>query len=140
MKTYYHLLNIDETADKDDIRKAFYRLAKKYHPDISNDHSYFLEILHAYKALINEKQKKSTEHFQSGSHRNSDNSGNQANASRTSDAKTAIPKNRVFYAVSLEDVARLGLYNGGRKRRSGCKIKGHDVSVYVNPGELCGGA
>ena len=32
-KNYYEVLGIEKKASKDDIKKAFHKLAHKYHPD-----------------------------------------------------------------------------------------------------------
>jgi DnaJ-class molecular chaperone len=32
-KNYYKILNLGETANQTDIKKAYRQLAKKYHPD-----------------------------------------------------------------------------------------------------------
>ena len=32
-KDYYNILGINKDASKDEIKKAFYKLAHKYHPD-----------------------------------------------------------------------------------------------------------
>ena len=34
---YYEILEISTTATQDEIKKAFRKLAKKYHPDINPD-------------------------------------------------------------------------------------------------------
>jgi hypothetical protein len=61
MKDYYAILEISTTSTKSDIRKAYRKLAKKYHPDINkseNAHEKFIEISEAYEILINQKQVK----------------------------------------------------------------------------------
>lgn len=58
-KDYYNLLGIDKSASKDDIKKAFYKLAAKYHPDKKGgDEAKFKEINEAYQTLSDEKKRK----------------------------------------------------------------------------------
>ncbi len=62
-KDYYKSLGVPKGAGKDDIRKAFRKLARKYHPDVSrNDPSAedkFKEINEAYEVLSDpEKRQK----------------------------------------------------------------------------------
>jgi hypothetical protein len=55
LKNYYHILQIPENADNAEIRKAFRRLAMRYHPDVSKSpdaHEQFIRITEAYEALI----------------------------------------------------------------------------------------
>lgn len=58
-KDYYSLLGVDKNASKDDIKKAFYKLASKYHPDKKGgDEKKFKEINEAYQTLSDEKKRK----------------------------------------------------------------------------------
>ncbi len=57
-KNYYEILNIDKNASKDDIKKAYRKLALQYHPDKNNDigaEDKFKEIGEAYDILYNDQ-------------------------------------------------------------------------------------
>jgi curved DNA-binding protein len=62
-KDYYKTLGVERTASHDDIRKAFRKLARQYHPDVAKDKKQaeekFKEINEAYEVLGDaEKRKK----------------------------------------------------------------------------------
>ncbi len=60
-KSLYKTLEVNENASSDDIKKAYRKLARKYHPDINKEESAvekFKEINAAYEVL-SDKQKKS---------------------------------------------------------------------------------
>ncbi|MDR1875581.1 MAG: J domain-containing protein [Synergistaceae bacterium] len=53
-KDYYEILGLPRTASQDDIRRAYRKLAKKYHPDVSkekNADTRYKEINEAYEVL-----------------------------------------------------------------------------------------
>src|SRR6185503_14216227 len=53
-KDYYAALGVDKTANADDIKKAYRKLARKYHPDVSkekNAKEKFQEVSEAYETL-----------------------------------------------------------------------------------------
>lgn len=57
-KNYYEVLGIEKGAKKEDIKKAFYKLAAKYHPDKGGDEAKFKEVNEAYQTLSDEKKRK----------------------------------------------------------------------------------
>src|SRR5437763_1098688 len=57
-KDYYQILGIDKKASPDDVKKAFRKLAHKYHPDkTGGDDSKFKEVNEAYSVLADEKKR-----------------------------------------------------------------------------------
>jgi molecular chaperone DnaJ len=57
-KNYYEILGVDKKASKDEIKKAYRKLAHKYHPDKSGgDEVKFKEASEAYSILSNEKKR-----------------------------------------------------------------------------------
>ena len=57
-KDYYQILGVDKKANSDEVKKAFRKLAHKYHPDKgTGDETKFKEISEAYGVLSNEKKR-----------------------------------------------------------------------------------
>lgn len=59
MKDYYQILGVEKSASDEDIKKAFRKLAQKYHPDKkSGDEAKFKEVSEAYSVLGNAKKRR----------------------------------------------------------------------------------
>lgn len=58
MKDYYKILGVSRDASDDEIKRAFFRLAQKYHPDKGGSPEKFKEINEAYQ-ILSDKEKKS---------------------------------------------------------------------------------
>lgn len=60
-KDYYEVLGVSKTADDKEIKSAFRRLAKQYHPDLNKDPDApekFKEVQEAYEVLSDENKRK----------------------------------------------------------------------------------
>lgn len=57
-KDYYKILGVEKNSGKDEIKKAFRKLAHKYHPDKkTGDEKKFKEVNEAYSVLSNDKKR-----------------------------------------------------------------------------------
>ncbi len=57
-KDYYSILGIEKSASKDDVKKAFRKLAHQYHPDKQGgDEAKFKEASEAYSVLSDDKKR-----------------------------------------------------------------------------------
>lgn len=55
MRDPYSTLGVNRNASKDEIKKAYKKLAMKHHPDKGGDEKVFKEITTAYDELVNDK-------------------------------------------------------------------------------------
>ncbi len=63
-KDYYETLGVAKGATKDEIKKAFYKLAHKYHPDKKEgDESKFKEVNEAYQVLSDDSKRQKYDQF-----------------------------------------------------------------------------
>ncbi len=62
-RDYYEVLGVQKSASEDDIKKAYRKLAKQYHPDLNpgdkNAEAKFKEVNEAYEVLSDSEDRKS---------------------------------------------------------------------------------
>ena len=63
MRDYYQTLGISRNASPEEIRKAYHKLAHKYHPDKGGDEKKFKELNEAYQVLSNKEKKAQYDQF-----------------------------------------------------------------------------
>lgn len=67
MADYYKILGINKTASEEEVKKAFRKLAHKYHPDKGDgDDKKFKEINEAYQVLSNKEKRGQYDRFGAG--------------------------------------------------------------------------
>jgi molecular chaperone DnaJ len=60
-KDYYKTLNVGKSATQDEIKKAYFKLAKEYHPDVNkspNAKEKFATINEAYETLGDDSKRR----------------------------------------------------------------------------------
>jgi molecular chaperone DnaJ len=107
-KDYYQTLGVDKSADDNAIKKAYRKLALKYHPDKNPDNKEaeekFKEIAEAYDTLSDKTKKFNYDRF---GHSNQ----------------------RQQSGPSMEDIMNEFGFGGGRRRQQ--KRRGHDMIMNI---------
>src|SRR5258708_11854103 len=63
-KDYYEILGVPKGASKDEIKKAFYKLAHKYHPDKKGGNEVkFKQVNEAYQVLSDDAKRSKYDQF-----------------------------------------------------------------------------
>jgi curved DNA-binding protein len=121
-KDYYAILGIDRSASDGDIKKAYRRLARKYHPDVSKEadaEEKFKQVAEAYETLKNTEKR--TAYDQLGRHR----AGQEFRPPPAWETR--------FGPGGLDDVLDLGdlfaHFGGGRRGRGGFAMPGQDYEA-----------
>ncbi|MDM7953479.1 MAG: DnaJ C-terminal domain-containing protein [Cyanobium sp. CZS 25K] len=126
-KDYYASLEVERDASDEEIKKAYRKLARKYHPDVAKEEGAeekFKEISEAYQTLSDAEKRKAYDDL--GRHR----PGEDFNPSP--EWETRFWRDGGPQQVDLADLfEQMGFSATGRSRRQGADfpIRGQDVEV-----------
>ena len=122
MKDYYEVLGIDRNASKDEIKRAYHRLAHKFHPDKKGgDEQKFKEVNEAYQVLSNEQKRKQYDQF-----------GNVSGTGQgPGTAGWDFSGFRGFDDVEVGDIFETFFGQGGF-RSGGGRRRGRDISIDID--------
>ena len=131
-KDYYEVLGVSKTATDEEIKRAFRKLAKQYHPDINKEpgaEEKFKEIGEAYAVLSDANKRRQYDQFGHAAFQNGGNAGGGADFQGFN-----------MGDIDLDDI--LGdLFGGGFRgfsgfggssRTSSRPSKGEDIRVVLN--------
>lgn len=130
-KDYYNILGIEKGSSRDEVKKAFRKLAAKYHPDKkTGDEKKYKEITEAYAVLGDEKKKAEYDAY---GHAFQGGAGGGAGAGGFggfdfSQFQQGFGGGQSF-EFDLNDIFEgFGFGGGGRRREQ----RGRDVSIDIN--------
>ena len=128
-KNYYDILGVSKSASQDDIKSAYRKLAKLYHPDLHpNDPECaqkFKEINEAYEVLGDSNKRSNYDQFGSANGNPNDFFGGGAGGGFGGRFNSGS-------FSGFEDIFDIFSSFGGGQRRSEVQVAGEDISVNVN--------
>ena len=133
-KDYYQTLGVSKTANAEEVKKAFRKLAHEHHPDKGGDAEKFKEINEAYQVLGNEQKRQQYDQFGSSFQNGQAGGAGGFNWGNFSGGQAGN--------VDFEDLSEmfggLGDMFGFSSRRSGSQrpARGHDLEMALEIGFL----
>ncbi len=134
---YYEVLGITKSASQDDIKKAFHKLAHKYHPDKGGDEKKFKEINEAYQVLSDTTKRQQYDQYGRVFDGNSGFSAQGGPAEGWNWAWGNRPQGEEFefdfgdIGDIFEDFLSGGGFGGGRRTSRKDSKKGKDIQVDI---------
>ncbi|MCK5757829.1 MAG: J domain-containing protein [Clostridiales bacterium] len=139
-KDYYEILGVDKKADEATIKKAYRKLAKKYHPDTNPNskasEDKFKEANEAYEVLSDKEKRSKYDQFgsnyQQGNNSNFDPSqyGFNFNGARTGNSSASGFSD--FFDMFFSDGINMGNMFGGRSSRRRAQVKGRNYESELS--------
>ena len=140
---YYKILGIDKKASQDEVKKAYRKLARKYHPDVNADNKEaqkkFQEVNEANEVLSDpEKRKKYDEYGENWQHADQFEQAKRSGSQRqysggTNPFEGSSFGGNDFGGGGFSDFfeSMFGRSTGGRSQRSSTRFKGQDFHAEL---------
>ena len=130
-RDYYDVLGVDKSASDAEIKSAFRKLAKKYHPDLNKEPDAaekFKEVQEAYDVLSDEQKRKTYDQFGSAAFDNNAGGGNPYGSYGNYGGFNTSGFGFEDFNINLDDILSnmFGSGFGGSKRKNR-PTKGEDV-------------
>lgn len=130
-RDYYEVLGVSKTATKDEIKSAYRKLAKQYHPDLNKSPDApkkFEEIQEAYDVLYDDNKRKQYDQFGMAAFEQGASTGGAGNPFNGGDFS-----GQGYGDVDLNDIFQSFFGGGGQRRRGndGSPRKGEDTLFRV---------
>ncbi|MEA3327740.1 MAG: J domain-containing protein [Chloroflexota bacterium] len=114
-RDYYQTLGVSKDADQDQIKKAYRKLARKYHPDVNPDdpkaEEKFKDINEAYQVLSDEEKRKKYNQFGSQWKQYQQRGGRSEDFDWSQWATRGQPGGAQYRTISQEDLEQM--FGGG---------------------------
>ena len=130
-RDYYEVLGVDKSADASTIKKAYYKLAKQYHPDVNpgdkEAEKKFKEINEAYAVLSDADKKAKYDQYGHAAFENGGAGGGYGAALRASTSATFSPRSSAETAAgsasaAAVSAAAVSAAAAAQTRRCGARI------------------
>lgn len=131
-KDYYKILGIEKNASKDEVKKAFHKMAHKYHPDKNKgDDSKFKEVNEAYQTLSDDRKRSQYDQFGSEGPQGFGGFNGQQGGFGGFDFSGFQNGNVEFDMGDLGDIFG-DFFGGGMGRRGSQARRGRDISTEID--------
>jgi len=129
MKDYYQILGLQKGASKEEVKKAFRKLATQYHPDKkTGDEAKYKEITEAYAVLGDDKKKAEYDSYGHAFNGGGGGGGGFGGFNWSDFAGQAQGFGGQGFEFDINDIFENFGFGGGQSRQS----RGRDVSIEIN--------
>ena len=145
-KDYYEIMGVAQDASQDDVRRAYRRLARKYHPDVSKEadaETRFKELGEAYEVLKDPEKRAAYDQLRAGGYRSGEefrpppgwDSGFEFSGGGYTEADAGA------FSDFFESLFGAGAVHGhGARRRPGRRGQDHHARIQINVEDAFRGA